>query len=675
MRALPLTNRAGSPARWPPKPGGRSPALESGLATAAVLSVIYAATLAPDVTLWDSGEFLSAMKTRGIPHPPGTPLFVMVGAVWTSIAGLVLPFAQAANLLSALVTAAAAGLLAGVVASTFSSRDAGIVAGLAAGSMAAVWQSATETEVYGYAMLLSVGMITAAAQFVRSRKQAWRLLCCYLFGLAVALHLSALVAGPAAIYLLGTDEDGEFRLSHALAPAGAWLLAVGLGTVSVFPLVLGAGLLAESLIRWPGPSWRERVRDALLSAALVTLGTSPILFMMFRAAHDPAINQGMPDTIRALLDVVGRAQYDVPGLWPRRAPLWIQIGNLFQYADWQIASALDDWPGASPMRTPWTLLFIGLAGAGVRWHAVVDRRSFRAFGLLFLSATIGVVVVLNLRAGPSYGWGVLPDGALHEARERDYFFGPAFAIWGMWAGAGAVHLATRVKGRLRYAVGGLALAPIALNWAGVDRTRHPEAVIPSLLGRSILESAEPRAVLFLAGDNDTYSVWYMQNVVGVRRDVTPITIPLLGADWYRRELHRRHDLLGQDHLQVWRGSGPAIRAIATAATAAGRPVNASVAVLPAERDWAVVAGGWTLRGMVFARAESNAPHVDTATTARVAAEIEAAVGRTSGSGDPTSNYMLNLLRCPASAMDVVLPRADAAGAQSHLDRLCPLRLR
>ena len=73
----------------------------------AVLAV-YTLTLAPTVTFWDAGEFIAAAKVLGIPHPPGTPLFVIITHVW----GTLLPFGEFAwrtNLLSAVLSAGAAG--------------------------------------------------------------------------------------------------------------------------------------------------------------------------------------------------------------------------------------------------------------------------------------------------------------------------------------------------------------------------------------------------------------------------------------------------------------------------------------------------------------------------------------------------------------------------------------
>ena len=80
--------------------------------TFAALLVVYGMTLAPDVTWWDAGEFIASFHAYGIPHPPGTPLFVAIGHLFTRCFGSILGFARAANLLSALLTALAAALTA-----------------------------------------------------------------------------------------------------------------------------------------------------------------------------------------------------------------------------------------------------------------------------------------------------------------------------------------------------------------------------------------------------------------------------------------------------------------------------------------------------------------------------------------------------------------------------------
>src|SRR5688572_1194758 len=88
--------------------GGRRAAAVAFIA----LASIHALTAAPDVTWWDAGEFIAAARTLGIPHPPGTPLYILIANVWSKLLG-VLGAAHAMNLLSAVCTAAAGAVAAG----------------------------------------------------------------------------------------------------------------------------------------------------------------------------------------------------------------------------------------------------------------------------------------------------------------------------------------------------------------------------------------------------------------------------------------------------------------------------------------------------------------------------------------------------------------------------------
>ncbi|HEY2165352.1 MAG TPA: DUF2723 domain-containing protein [Gemmatimonadaceae bacterium] len=116
----------------------------AALLAAVSLAAVYVATLAPGVTFWDAGEFIAAAHSLGIPHPPGTPLFVVLLSAWAKLLGF-LPFATATNLFSSACTAAAVGLTALWIARATREPLAGLAAGIAAGAMSTVWQNATET--------------------------------------------------------------------------------------------------------------------------------------------------------------------------------------------------------------------------------------------------------------------------------------------------------------------------------------------------------------------------------------------------------------------------------------------------------------------------------------------------------------------------------------------------
>lgn len=504
------------------------------VAAAALLFVVYCVTLARGMTYWDAGEFLAAIHSLGIPHPPGTPLFVLLAHVWSTIASPLVGFTIAVNAFSAVTTAAAFGLVANIFWRATGDRIAAFAGALTAGLMSTVWLNATETEVYACALLGAFVILWCARQYALTENARWVMLTLYSCGLAWSLHLTSLLVVPAALYTV---------FSARQSPAARYVIV---------------GLL------------------------LSLVGGSVVLFMLVRAQHDPAINQGNPATIAALIDVVQRHQYDVAPLWPRRAPLWLQFGNVFEYADWQVALGLGPDPGPTLARTSATVLYTLLAIYGSMRHRSIDRKSWRMWLVLLITTSIGVVLYLNLRAGASYGADVLPPGAPHEARDRDYFFTWAFVCWGMWAGFGAVQLARTIARRralsslltrltLVIAVVVAAL-PLALNWSAVRAVRHDEQQRAAESSTRML-AAVPRNAVFLAnGDNDTYPLWYLQEVLGMRRDVIIVTIPLLPPEWYRAELLRRHHLLDSGFVSSWRGSTRTLDDLRMNAARQGRPV-------------------------------------------------------------------------------------------------------
>ncbi|MBW3535779.1 MAG: DUF2723 domain-containing protein, partial [Gemmatimonadetes bacterium] len=288
------------------------------------------------------------------------------------------------------------------------------------------------------------------------------------------------------------------------------------------------------------------------------LGLSVHLLMPLRAALDPVINEAAPrcESVGsalvsiatygkagcvALSEALTRQQYDKPPLVPRLAPFHSQVLNYIQYFDWQWARALAPrdvlMAGA---RLPFTMLFAGLGMWGAAEHARRDRASFFYVLTLFGTLSMGLVLYLNFKYGYSIPdpMNAMGDGDVHEVRERDYFFIASFSVWGLWAGIGIAALwreAAARTGRLWQTapVLGLALIPLMLNWSWASRAGDYAA---RDWAHNLLMSVEPYGVLFTNGDNDTFPLWYLQEVEGIRRDVTVIVTSYLNTDWYLKQL-------------------------------------------------------------------------------------------------------------------------------------------
>jgi len=497
--------------------------------------ILYVLTLAPSTAMWDTSEYITAAYTLGLPHPPGNPLFVLIGRVFA-----ILPIARTVairiNLLAAICSAISAGMwfliTERVLVSWFAERWQRIIGGTLAALIGAtaftVWnQSVVNEKVYTVSLL---GIAIISWLMVRwcdapdGRKADRTLvLVAYLCGLGYANHMAGMLAAP----------------------------AVGLAVLIV---------RWQTVLRW---------KLLLACAAALVFGLTPFAIQPIRAAHFPALNEGEPTACRqglaasctfskgtydAFMYNFNRGQYGKPDLSERQAPLSAQINMWWTYFEWQwLRDAHYDHPGWQAILAA-LFLVLGLLGGFIHWQR--DRRSFWYFGSLMFTMTLVLIYYLNFKYGASQA----PDltGVAREVRDRDYFYLWSFSAWGVWAALGLVAVWESVAaliGRERVTIAresverptrralaiaspllALALVPLFTNWSTASRAGQTDTAD---FAKDLLNSVEPYGVLVTVGDNDTFPLWYAQEVEGVRRDVVVANTSLLNTDWYTRQLIRR----------------------------------------------------------------------------------------------------------------------------------------
>ncbi|MGH7528812.1 MAG: glycosyltransferase family 117 protein, partial [Gemmatimonadales bacterium] len=530
---------------------------------ALVVLLGYVVTLAPTVTLWDAGEFITAARVLGIPHPPGTPLFVLLGHVW----GDVVPigaYAWRLNLMSACFSAAAAGLSFLVIHRVLAGEAAALRAGIAAAAtlIAAftftVWQNSNETEVYAVATfsIAAVCWLCVRWRDLRgtgaARAPHLLLLIVYIAALSIGNHLLTLLVGPAvALFVFFTlrtapaadpaERSGEWAEWAVLTALWVVLIAVGLGSTVVF--ILGAAAFAAALVQCVRARSYAFPLVALLVAAV---GVSTYAFLYIRSGLEPLLDEANPETWDNLLAVIRREQYprrspfdnpifasgpDNPG----RTPLLFlqQLVNYFQYWLWQFGGG----PRLGAIAVSAWVLFAGLGAIGFDEAQRRDHGVAYLLGVLWLVTGFGLVAYMNFKPGFSLLWDQYPTMNQHEVRERDYFFIASFQVWGLFAGLGLLRVwrsAAERWGTRRALVSGAALAllPFALNLRAASRAHGPDVTIARDFAYNLLQSVGPYGILFTNGDNDTFPVWYLQEVEGVRQDVTVVNLTLANLDWY-----------------------------------------------------------------------------------------------------------------------------------------------
>jgi transmembrane protein TMEM260 (protein O-mannosyltransferase) len=579
------------------------------LAAIAALLVFagYVGTLAPTVTFWDAGEFIAAARTLGIPHPPGTPLYVMIAHVWGAVFA-VGEYAWRLNLLSAILGALGAACFFLVIhegLARWTARLEPARARLMAGSGAlagvliaaftfTAWQNSNETEVYAVAMFTIAALCWTALRWRAARGSTRAphllLLMLYLGGLSIGNHLLALLAGPAVIAFLAATlvaspaagrEERAGEWAQVAVMAGTWALLIGTGLGSTALIIMGAVCYLTAL---GAAIWAGTGPFAAVALVVALIGVSSYLFLFIRSGQHPIINEAQPDNWNALLAVIRRAQYPVrtplddptvlhgpdnPGR--TLGMLGLQLGNYLQYFDWQwglgLGGTMPLGKLALPVRSLLTVGFtiLGVLGLRALWRA--DRPVWWLLVTLFLTTGLALVLYMNFKPGYSLGYARFTEPSQHEVRERDYFFVASFVTWGLAAGAGLATLVRWVIERSRVApvvvaaaVGLVALVPFAGNFTVASRRHGPDSRLAADFAYNLLNSVPPHAILFTYGDNDTFPLWWAQEVEGIRRDVTVVCLALSETPWYIRQLrdngHRPFDETAAP--AVWKGRGAAV---------------------------------------------------------------------------------------------------------------------
>jgi hypothetical protein len=523
----------------------RSPYGAAGLAALGVW-LLYALTISPTTWFWDTSEYITTAHILGIPHPPGNPVFVLLARAWdVLLAPFPLTTAVRVNLFSATMSALAHGcwfLLAHRILAYFSTdkwfRHLGAAAAVIISATAfTVWnQSNVNEKVYTVSLftiaLLSWLVFHWRDNLGKGKDDNLLILMVFILALSVGNHLMAFLAAPAMLLFVLLVRASALKNPRLYVFA---LLAVVMGLSAHLYLPIRAGL--DPVINEADPTCPS-VGSALVST--LTLG---------RAGCEN------------LSDALARKQYDKPSMFtdpveafkgnsgvPRSPSLFFaQMGNYFQYFDWQWGRSLSgnrSWfGGARPLVT---LLFIFFGVFGAVQHYKRDKRSFWYVAILFATLAFGLTFYLNFR----YGYSVPVDVDINsrEVRERDYFFIVSFSLWGVWAGIGLAALWQWIGTRMNDAKGlaatsrpplpaaailVFALLPFILNFSWANRNYDWSA---RDWAHNLLMSVEPYGVLFTNGDNDTFPLWYAQEVEGIRKDVTVIVMSYLNTPWYVKQI-------------------------------------------------------------------------------------------------------------------------------------------
>lgn len=251
-----------------------------------------------------------------------------------------------------------------------------------------------------------------------------------------------------------------------------------------------------------------------------------------------------------LWNFVGR-QNDVQGKYDNTNGNWLSginfIDEIFTGTQKNLPSDMQNNKG----RNIYYGIPLLLALIGFVFHAMRDKKSFYVLLVLFLFTGLALKVYLNERP--------------FEPRERDYALVGSFYVFAIWIGYGIFAIFDTLKKYIQpkaalavVLVTSLLASPVVLaaqNWDDHDRSNKDTAYT---MAKAYLDSCEPNAILFTIGDNDTFPLWYMQEIEGYRTDIRIVNTSLFMTDWYidqmKMKTHNSEPIPSSFNREQYKGS-------------------------------------------------------------------------------------------------------------------------
>ncbi len=317
--------------------------------------IVYLITLEPTVSLWDCGEFIASSYKLQVGHPPGAPLFLMIGRLFSLFAPDRDHVAKMINAVSAFASAFTILFLFWTISHLLKKMIDNVVVilgGAFVGAMAytfsdTFWFSAVEGEVYATSSLFTAVVFWAILKWEnvadKPGSNRWLILIAYLIGLSIGVHLLNLLAIPAivlvyyfrkykvtrqgVIYALGISLGILVLIMYGIIPGIVKAATVAekfftntlgfhynIGVVVYVALLMGAliyGVYRTQFIR-KNVLWNT----ILVSITVIIIGYSSYALIVIRSLAGPPMNEDSPENVFSLLSYLNREQYgDRPLLW------------------------------------------------------------------------------------------------------------------------------------------------------------------------------------------------------------------------------------------------------------------------------------------------------------------------------------------------------------------------